>query len=145
MLSGAWISYVRRSFPQKFSAEVFHRSFPQKFSAEVFRRSFPPKFSTEVFRRSFRQKFSAEVFRRSFLQQFSAEAFRSKFPPKFSAWILRQPPQLSWDAEILCICNILSGCWYFMIMLDFELQIFVHIFSIYLCIVYAPIFLAQFF
>ncbi len=57
---------------------------PQKFSAEVFRWSFPPKFS-------------AEVFRRSFLQQ-------------ISAWILRQPPQFSWDAEISCICNILSGC-----------------------------------
>jgi hypothetical protein len=32
-----------------------------------------------------------------------------------------------------------------MILLDFVLQMFVYIFSIYFCIVYAPIFLAQLF
>jgi len=32
-----------------------------------------------------------------------------------------------------------------MILLDFVLQIFAYIFSIYLCIVYAPTFLAQLF
>jgi hypothetical protein len=137
-------NFTRRGdFNVRLSSIVCYQVHEFCMSAEVFRRSFLQKFSAKVFRRSFLQKFSAEVFRRSFPQQFSAEAFRSKFPSKFSAWILRQPPQFSWDAEISCICNILSGCWYFMIMLDFELQIFVYIFSIYLCIVYAPIFLGN--
>jgi hypothetical protein len=41
--------------------------------------------------------------------------------------------------------DILGKRQYFMILLVLLLQIFVYIFSIYLCILYAPIFLAQFF
>ena len=52
--------------------------------------------------------------RLNFPQQFSAAIFRSKFPQQFSAWIFRlnfgHPPQFSWEAEISCICYILSGC-----------------------------------
>ncbi len=54
---------IFRSFPQKFSAEVFRRSFPQQFSAEVFRRSFPQQISAWFFRLNFHetQKFHAFV------------------------------------------------------------------------------------
>ena len=41
--------------------------------------------------------------------------------------------------------NILSRRQYFMILLDLVAANIVYIFSIYLCIVYAPIFLAQLF
>ena len=46
--------------------------------------------------------------------KFSAGIFCSNFPLLISAWIFRlnfgHSPQFSWDAEISCICNILSGC-----------------------------------
>jgi hypothetical protein len=45
ILSGARILHVRKSFPQKFSAEVFRSKFPQQFSAAIFRRSFPQQIS----------------------------------------------------------------------------------------------------
>ncbi len=68
------------------------------------------------------------------------------------------PPIFSWSANILgfrlyfhetpifCVfASILGRRQYFLILLDFLLQIFVYIFSIYLCILYAPIFSAQLF
>ena len=61
----------------------------------------PPKFSAAIFRRNFPQQISAAIFRSKFPQQFSGAIFRLNF---------RHPTQFSWDAEISCICNILSGC-----------------------------------
>ncbi len=46
-------------------------------------------------------KFSAANFRSNFLQQISVAIFCLNFT---------HPPQFSWDAEISCICNILSRC-----------------------------------
>jgi hypothetical protein len=92
--------------------------------------------------------------------------FGIAFPPKFwkSAYILDirlyfGNPPIFWksasifinplyfeQAPIFYVCaNILGKRQYFMILLDFVLQIFVYIFSIYLCILCAPIFLAQLF
>jgi hypothetical protein len=69
-----------------------------------------------------------------------AGVFRSKFQPEFQASVT-----IFMRCRNFMLFKYFKGILIFVILLDIVLQIFVYIFSIYLCIVYAPIFLVQLF